>query len=197
MEEEKIIMPQLVNVALRQSMNKLQALGFRIGRITYQPSEYENLVLGYTHIDDTLQAGDTLSKGAVVNLILGTGRGQGKVPVPDVRGNSLKVAYQTLLNNHLNSVYVDKNGSPLIGTEYDNTHFVFMQNPKSDTLLEPGSTIFLFSTDNREELNRLIRELDSLQMEENREIDYSEFNEENDPGLSEVSTDIEETAEEY
>ncbi|MBP3419665.1 MAG: PASTA domain-containing protein [Marinifilaceae bacterium] len=192
-EEEKIAMPQLKNVSLRQSMNKLTSLGFRIGRITYEQSEYKNLVLGYTHLDDTLEAGDLLTKGAVINLILGTGRNIGKVTVPDVRGSSLKTAYQTLLNNHLNSVYVDKNGSPLIGTDYDNTHFVFMQEPKSDTLLDAGSTIFLFSTDNKEELNKLIRELDSLQMEEQKVIDYSEYSEENDPGLNEVAIEDEES----
>lgn len=192
-EEEKIAMPQLKNVALRQSINKLTSLGFRIGRITYEQSEYKNLVLGYTHLDDTLEAGDLLTKGAVINLILGTGRNIGKVTVPDVRGNSLKTAYQTLLNNHLNSVYVDKNGSPLIGTDYDNTHFVFMQEPKSDTLLDAGSTIFLFSTDNKEELNKLIRELDSLQMEEQKVIDYSEYSEDNDPGLNEVAIEDDES----
>ena len=187
MEEEKIAMPSLKNVALRQSMNKLTSLGFRIGRITYTPSEYENLVLGYTHHDDTLEAGDMLSKGSVINLILGTGISQGRVAVPDVRGYSLKSAYQTLLNNHLNSVYVDKNGVPLVGPEYDNTHFVFMQTPKSDTLLESGSTIFLYSTDNKEELDQLIKELDSLQTAEEPIPALMEFNEENDPGLNEVS----------
>lgn len=186
-EEEKIAMPALKNVALRQSINKLTSLGFRIGRITYTPSEYENLVLGYTHHDDTLEAGDMLSKGSVINLILGTGISQGRVAVPDVRGYSLKSAYQTLLNNHLNSVYVDKNGVPLVGPEYDNTHFVFMQTPKSDTLLESGSTIFLYSTDNKEELDQLIKELDSLQTAEEPIPALMEFNEENDPGLNEVS----------
>lgn len=186
-EEEKIAMPSLKNVALRQSMNKLTSLGFRIGKITYTPSEYENLVLGYIHHDDTLEAGDMLSKGSVINLILGTGVAQGRVAVPDVRGYSLKSAYQTLLNNHLNSIYVDKNGVPLVGPEYDNTHFVFMQTPKSDTLLDAGSTIFLYSTDNKEELDQLIKELDSLQTAEEPIQALIEFNEENDPGLSEVS----------
>ncbi len=186
-EEEKIAMPSLKNVALRQSMNKLTSLGFRIGKITYTPSEYENLVLGYIHHGDTLEAGDMLSKGSVINLILGTGVAQGRVAVPDVRGYSLKSAYQTLLNNHLNSIYVDKNGVPLVGPEYDNTHFVFMQTPKSDTLLDAGSTIFLYSTDNKEELDQLIKELDSLQTAEEPIQALIEFNEENDPGLSEVS----------
>lgn len=188
-EEEKIAMPSLKNVALRQSINKLTSLGFRIGRITYEKSEYANLVLGYTHHEDTLEAGDLLSKGSVINLILGTGVAQGMVSVPDVRGNSLKSAYQNLLNNHLNSVYVDKNGVPLIGTQYDDTHFVFMQQPKSDTLVEAGTTIFLFSTDNKEELDQLIKELDSLQMSQEPIPTFDEYSEENDPGMSEVSID--------
>ena len=195
-EEEKIPMPSLKNVALRQSMNKLKSLGFRIGKITYEPSEYANLVLGYTHHDDTLEAGDMLSKGSVINLILGTGSAQERVTIPDVRGYSLKSAYQTLLNNHLNSVYVDKNGVPLIGSEYDNTHYVFMQEPKSDTIVDAGSTIFLFSTDNKEELDQLIKELDSLQTTQEILPDFTEFSEENDPGLNEVYTEEQEEEEE-
>ena len=196
-EEEKIAMPSLQNVALRQSMNKLNSLGFKIGKISYQPSEYANLVLGYTHHDDTLQAGDMLSKGSVINLILGTGASQERVTIPDVRGYSLKSAYQTLLNNHLNSVYVDKNGVPLIGADYENTHYVFMQEPKSDTIVDAGSTIFLFSTDNKEELDQLIKDLDSLQTTEQVLPDFAEYSEENDPGLNEVFTEEQDEEEEF
>ena len=196
-EEEKIAMPSLQNVALRQSMNKLNSLGFKIGKISYQPSEYANLVLGYTHHDDTLQAGDMLSKGSVINLILGTGASQERVTIPDVRGYSLKSAYQTLLNNHLNSVYVDKNGVPLIGADYENTHYVFMQEPKSDTIVDAGSTIFLFSTDNKEELDQLIKDLDSLQTTEQVLPDFAEYSEENDPGLNEVFTEEQDEDEEF
>ena len=146
------------------------------------------MVLGYTHHDDTLEAGDMLSKGSVINLILGTGVSREKVTIPDVRGYSLKSAYQTLLNNHLNSVYVDKNGVPLIGPEYENTHYVFMQEPKSDTIVDAGSTIFLFSIDNKEELDQLIKELDSLQTTQEIIPNFAEFSEENDPGLNEVYT---------
>ena len=46
---EKIIFPNLRNVAFRQSLQRLKNLGLNVGRIEYIPSNFKNLVLDFKY----------------------------------------------------------------------------------------------------------------------------------------------------
>ena len=44
-EAEKVIVPKVVDVSLREAENRLENAGLRLGQVTYKPSEFIDLVL--------------------------------------------------------------------------------------------------------------------------------------------------------
>ncbi len=63
----------LIDKTFRQVKPSLEALGFKIGKITYVNNIGKDMVLKLTHKGKTLKAGDKLAKTSVIDLILGNG----------------------------------------------------------------------------------------------------------------------------
>ena len=62
---EKVSFPNLLNSAYRQSTQSIEALGLRVGRISYRPSEFKNLVLGFTVDGKNISPNEKIAKGTV------------------------------------------------------------------------------------------------------------------------------------
>ena len=70
----KMNIPQgLIDKTYRQVKPTLEALGFKVGKITYIDNIAKDMVLKLTHKGQTLKAGDKLPKTSVIDLILGNG----------------------------------------------------------------------------------------------------------------------------
>lgn len=69
----KIQVPDLKERTFRQAKPTLEALGFKVGKITYQNNIGKDLVLKMTHKGKTINEGDKLSKTSVIDLVLGNG----------------------------------------------------------------------------------------------------------------------------
>ena len=184
-EAAQTAMPSLANTAFRQCVYKLNAAGFKIGHLHYEESDYRNLVIGFIHGSDTVKAGDMLPKGATVDIILGTGNRAYRENIPDVCGQTLRDAANTLLGSYLNAIALDKNGNK-IETEEHLNDYVFRQYPRIDSLVEAGSSVYLYTTPNKASLTKLMSQLDSVQHLTIPVFPEIEFTEETDPGLSEV-----------
>lgn len=63
----------LIDKTFRQVKPSLEALGFKIGKITYVDNIGKDMVLKLTHKGKTLNAGDKLAKTSVIDLVLGNG----------------------------------------------------------------------------------------------------------------------------
>ncbi|MFV0365764.1 MAG: PASTA domain-containing protein [Mangrovibacterium sp.] len=85
---DKILMPQLTDVSFRQAVSIIQASGLRIGDITYEASEYENLVLSQRYKSDEIVAGEPIAKGAYIDLVVGRKGHVGRTAVPYLKGMS-------------------------------------------------------------------------------------------------------------
>lgn len=70
----KIQVPDLKERTFRQAKPTLEALGFKVGKITYQNNIGKDLVLKMTHKGKTINEGDKLSKTSVIDLVLGNGK---------------------------------------------------------------------------------------------------------------------------
>lgn len=69
----KILVPDLKEKTFRQAKPTLEALGFKVGKVTYQDNIGKDLVLKMTHKGSTINEGDELAKTSVIDLVLGNG----------------------------------------------------------------------------------------------------------------------------
>lgn len=70
---EKVIVPNLIYKTKRQAIPTLEALGFKIGEITYKPNIAENTVLEMRYKNKKLEPGTQLSKTSTIDLVLADG----------------------------------------------------------------------------------------------------------------------------
>ncbi|MGL5683327.1 MAG: PASTA domain-containing protein [Marinifilaceae bacterium] len=162
---EKITFPNLLNSAYRQSTQTIEALGLRVGRISYKPSEFKNLVLGFTVAGMPIAPNDKIAKGTVVDIVLGDGNSSNRVAMPRVVGLNYRKAATLIRQSFLNtdSIFMDETVD--LTQDYGNC-WVYMQNPRPDSLIPAGTGIKLYLTNSKE----LTMRQDSLNID-NLEID--------------------------
>jgi beta-lactam-binding protein with PASTA domain len=69
----KILIPDLKERTFRQAKPTLEALGFRVGKLTYENNIGKDLVLRMLYKGKTIKPGDMLQKTSVIDLVLGNG----------------------------------------------------------------------------------------------------------------------------
>ena len=70
----KIRVPDgLIDKTFRQVKPTLEALGFKVGKLTYEDNIAKNMVLKLSHKGKTINTGDKLPKTSVIDLVLGNG----------------------------------------------------------------------------------------------------------------------------
>lgn len=85
------VVPDVVNMSLRNAEIQLENHGLTVGTKSYESSRFRNTILR-----QSVAAGDTVSRGTVVNLAVSDGLGSRIVEVPDVVGLRLSEAQQTI-----------------------------------------------------------------------------------------------------
>lgn len=107
----KVKMPDLTDVSLRQAEAILQNFGLKTGTLTYRHDLAKNAVLETWHRGKPIQPGTSVSKGSVIDLIVGDGIGDERVSVPDLTGLTKANAWAVLTeaNLSLGAVIYDKN----------------------------------------------------------------------------------------
>jgi beta-lactam-binding protein with PASTA domain len=63
----------LIDQTYRQVKPTLEALGFKVGRITYVDNIGKDIVLKLSHDGKTLNPGDKLARTSKIDLVLGNG----------------------------------------------------------------------------------------------------------------------------
>ncbi len=92
---EKVDMPDLIDLSLRQAINLLNAKGLRVNRLEYVKDFADNAVLEQTYDGELIEPGTEIDKGSSIDLILGLGKNS-KVPVPFVIGKTASEAVNTI-----------------------------------------------------------------------------------------------------
>ena len=70
----KVRVPNLLESTLRQAKPTLEALDFKVGKITYVDNIGKDIVLKMAHKGKTVKAGDMLPKTEKIDLVLGNGK---------------------------------------------------------------------------------------------------------------------------
>ncbi|MBN2522341.1 MAG: PASTA domain-containing protein [Bacteroidales bacterium] len=89
---EKILMPDLVGITLREARTKIEIAGLKIGKLIYRYDMAINVVLEQHLNGEPIEAGDTVPKGISVDLILGKGLANERSMVPNLIGLSVEEA---------------------------------------------------------------------------------------------------------
>lgn len=69
----KVVVPDLKERTFRQAKPNLEALGFRVGKITYVDNLGKDIVLELSYKGKTIKEGDKLAKTSKIDVVLGNG----------------------------------------------------------------------------------------------------------------------------
>jgi beta-lactam-binding protein with PASTA domain len=97
-----VSMPQLIGLSFRQARLALQNAGLIQGTITYKPDFAKNNVLQQMHNDTVINEGTIITKGAVIDLVLGMGLSNKTTRVPDLVGLGIEEATGMISDYFLN-----------------------------------------------------------------------------------------------
>jgi len=99
---EMVSMPQLIGLSFRQARLALQNAGLVQGTIKYKPDFAKNNVLQQMHKDTVINEGTIITKGAVIDLVLGMGLSSKTTRIPDLVGLGLEEASAIISDYFLN-----------------------------------------------------------------------------------------------
>ncbi len=158
-----IPLPELDDVSLRQADALLKSLGIKVGGVTYQPSEFKDLVIGVVHNGVTVPTGTRLKEGSSVFLVVGSGLGEDVSRIPSLVGLSLSDArYHAMsLSFILGATNYD---IPPSGDE--GMYIIYKQTPAAGQDLPEGTRINVWLSKDRKTIERSINEQVTTEQEE-------------------------------
>lgn len=101
-EPEKVILPRVTDISFRQAQALIESKGLQVGNISYQPSEYNDLVLNAMQDSVEIFEGDKIIKGTEVDLVIGRSQGNMQTNLPNLTGFTLEEAQSTITDAMLN-----------------------------------------------------------------------------------------------
>jgi beta-lactam-binding protein with PASTA domain len=99
---EKVMMPNLKNLSLRQALVTLEANDLPVGRLEYVDYFARNAIVDQLLGDEPIEAGTEIAKGTPIGLMVGKGRMEAKVPLPLLIAMTPKEARRALHYASLN-----------------------------------------------------------------------------------------------
>jgi len=145
MNPERVLMPDVTGVSLRQARAIIETRGLEVGTLIYVPDIALNNVLAQQYEGRDIKPGEMVIRGEKIDLVLGEGLSTRTTYVPDLLYLTLEEARNRILESSLN----------LGATLYDNTikseedslsAFIWRQRPEyeDDIQIRLGSIIDLW-----------------------------------------------------
>ncbi len=111
-----IKMPKLIDASLLNAQMVLQSYGLRVGKITKRPYYAQNAVLEQLYQGNKIQAGDQIGKGSYIDLVVGDGISNVKIPLPNLVDFEMDDALRFLESNNIEfEVFYDENSKKEVG----------------------------------------------------------------------------------
>jgi eukaryotic-like serine/threonine-protein kinase len=146
LDPEKIPMPDLTGISVRQATADAELFGLKIGRLSYVP-DISTTVIEQKFKGKQVPTGSLILKGAVIDLVVGKGESNEKTFIPNVIGLTYSEAEQKLASLSLNmgSASYDKT---VITTKDTIKSRIWKQFPVpgSDNQIKLGSYIDIWFT---------------------------------------------------
>jgi len=152
---EQVSVPKLTDISYRQAVAQLESAGLLPGKLIYEPSEFQNLVLKARLNGRDISEGEKVAKGTIIDLVLGSGENAGTSILPDLRGMPLSEAIIVLTNNSLNigTVYYD---NTIVTADDSTSAIVYRQHPNPDFTFQTatGTEIDVWLSLDKSKLNK-------------------------------------------
>ncbi|MDP2722258.1 MAG: PASTA domain-containing protein [Bacteroidales bacterium] len=174
---KKVLMPNLKNLSLRQALVTLESKGLEAGELEYIEYFAKNAVIDQLLGEEPIEPDTEISRGTIINLVLGKGDAVTKIPLPFLVGLTTEQAHALL---HYHSFNV---GKEYYREGFDPVHSkVYKTNPDilSRQLLVLGEKVDLwYRSDELINFEEYVRQfkVDSLRKDS---IDYRNFEIENE-----------------
>ena len=126
---EMISMPALVGLSNRQARLALQNAGLILGDISYQPDYARNNVLQQMHNGSVINEGTEITKGTLIDLVLGMGPSSETTRIPDLIGVGLEKATDMIADYYLNIGAITYDES-MENAEDSSAAFIWRQYPE-------------------------------------------------------------------
>ena len=107
---ERITMPNLKDLSLRQAQSMIETYGLKLGSFNHVASEFKDVVIEQLHRNSSIKPGTPINKGSVIDLVIGDGIKKEKVPVPYLYGKTTAEAAEFLKKSFLTigaTIYID------------------------------------------------------------------------------------------
>ncbi len=101
-QPEQVTLPKLTDISYRQAQVLIENSGLKVGQISYQPSEYNDLVLNVFINSEDIKPGKKVAKGTSIDLVIGRTQGNVATSLPNLIGLSIEEAQNTLTHAMLN-----------------------------------------------------------------------------------------------
>ncbi|PIF05288.1 MAG: penicillin-binding protein [Draconibacterium sp.] len=146
-QREQVILPKLTDISFRQAQVLAENKGILIGNISYEPSEYKDLVLKVLQNSEELHPGKKIYKGSMVDLVVGVNNRGSITRLPDLTGTTLDEAH-TLLTNAMLKLGVVVYDETIVSASDSLDAFIWRQEPsvKKDSMIGAGSNVDLWVT---------------------------------------------------
>lgn len=131
-------LPELVERSLVNAEVVLKSLELKRGRIYYKPNPFRNLVMEMRMDGQEVKPGTRITKGSVIDLVVGDGNGPADFTIGNLIGDPLETAKFKLMGWNL---YL---GSVQIPADVDTTGieiFVFKQYPAAGDSVRVGDPV--------------------------------------------------------
>lgn len=144
---EKVPMPKLIGITLRQASSTLETYGLKVGKISYEPDIAKNVVLKQQYKGKEITPNSSITKGESIDLVLGLGESNEKTKVPALIGISFPDV-ESLLNEsslNLGSILCDET---IILASDSAISKIWKQYPGANTDITLGSSVDIWITTN-------------------------------------------------
>lgn len=143
---ERVAMPNLVNITIRQAQSRLESSGLKIGKITYEPDLGINIILAQKHKGININEGDTIVKGSFIDLVLGRGLSGETTKVPNLIGLTEEEATLKAADSYLRLGAIVPD--PFIKDENRQSAKIYKQRPahNKNISISLGSSIDIWLT---------------------------------------------------
>lgn len=172
MNPERVPMPTVTGVSLRQARAILETYRLTLGKISYRPDIAINNVLQQMYEGNVIEPGQMINTGSQIDLILGRGLSDETTLVPDLIGKDITSAKDLLADRYLNIGATVYDGTIVTG---DDTlmSFIWRQQPEynEENRLQLGSNVDIWLT------------VDSMKLPKTDSLIIDQMNSNNGPKL--------------
>ncbi len=142
---ERVAVPSLKNVSLRQAQVLISQSGLKIGKVAYITSEYKDLVLKQMMSDSIIPPGTMVPKWSEIDLQVGRGLSSRKTDVPYLRGLYWIDAKEKILSINLNEGSIIKDETISDDSPIDSA-IVWKQYPQPNVHANVGKSVDMWLT---------------------------------------------------